>query len=60
MFKIAKIDTFGVGLPLKAPIKMSSVVIDIAENIIVRIEDTDVERRGDAEDHRHLRRQCAH
>ena len=28
-------------LPLKAPIKMSSVVIDIAENIIVRIEDTD-------------------
>ena len=41
MFKIAKIDTFGVGLPLKAPIKMSSVVIDIAENIIVRIEDTD-------------------
>ena len=41
MFKISKIDAFGVGLPLKTPIKMSSVVIDIAENIIVRVEDTD-------------------
>ncbi|MDG2032399.1 MAG: enolase C-terminal domain-like protein [Rhodospirillales bacterium] len=41
MFKISKIDSFGVGLPLKAPIKMSSVVIGIAENIIVRIEDSD-------------------
>ena len=41
MFKIATIDTFGVGLPLKAPIKMSSIVIDVAENIIVRIKDSD-------------------
>jgi len=41
MFKIAKIEYFGVGLPLKTPIKMSSVVIDVAENIIVRVEDTD-------------------
>lgn len=41
MFRISKIEARGVGLPLKAPIKMSSVVIDIAENMIVRIEDTD-------------------
>ncbi len=41
MFKIAKIEAFGVGLPLKAPIKMSSVIIEVAENAIIRIEDTD-------------------
>ena len=40
MFKIAKMIRLVLAF-LEAPIKMSSVVIDIAENIIVRIEDTD-------------------
>lgn len=39
MFKIAEIEAFAIAVPLKAPVKMASVVISTADNLIVRITD---------------------
>ncbi len=39
MVKIAAMDAFAVSVPLKSPIKMASVVISTADNLIVRLTD---------------------
>ncbi|MGI9388525.1 MAG: mandelate racemase/muconate lactonizing enzyme family protein, partial [Boseongicola sp.] len=41
MIKIAMMDAFAISVPLKSPIKMASVVISTADNLIVRITDQD-------------------
>jgi L-alanine-DL-glutamate epimerase-like enolase superfamily enzyme len=41
MFKIAKINAFAISVPLTKPVVMSGIVIPTADNLMVRIEDTD-------------------
>ncbi len=41
MFRIAKLDAFAVSVPMKSPLKLAGIVIGTADNLIVRIEDTD-------------------
>jgi len=41
MFKISKVDAFAISVPLTSPVVMSGIVIPTADNLIVRIEDTD-------------------
>ncbi|MBT8003653.1 MAG: mandelate racemase/muconate lactonizing enzyme family protein, partial [Rhodospirillales bacterium] len=41
MFKIAKLEAFAISVPLTSPVVMSGIVIPTANNLIVRIEDTD-------------------
>ena len=41
MFKIAKLDAVAISVPLKSPLKLAGIVIGTADNLIVRIEDTD-------------------
>ena len=41
MVKIAAMDAFAISVPLKSPIKMASVVISTADNLIVRLTDED-------------------
>lgn len=41
MIQIAKMETFAISVPLKSPVKMASVVISTADNLIVRITDQD-------------------
>lgn len=41
MYKIAKVDAIAISVPLTRPVVMSGIVIPTADNLIVRIEDTD-------------------
>ena len=41
MFKIAKIEACAVAIPLKMPIKMSGILIETCDNLIVKVTDTD-------------------
>ena len=41
MFKIAKIEACAVAIPLKMPIKMSGILIETCDNLIVKVTDTE-------------------
>jgi L-alanine-DL-glutamate epimerase-like enolase superfamily enzyme len=41
MFKIKTMDAIGISVPLTNPVTMSGIVIPSADNLVVRIEDTD-------------------
>ena len=41
MFKIAKIEACAVAIPLKMPIKMSGILIETCDNLIVKITDSE-------------------
>ena len=41
MFKIAKIEACAVAIPLKMPIKMSGILIETCDNLVVKVTDSD-------------------
>ena len=41
MFRIAKIESCAVAIPLKMPIKMSGILIETCDNLIVKVTDTE-------------------
>lgn len=41
MFRIGTVEAFAISAPLRAPVKMSGITVTAAENLMVRITDTD-------------------
>jgi len=41
MFKIAKIEACAIAIPLKMPIKMSGILIETCDNLVVKVTDSD-------------------